>query len=331
MKDILNARERLEKCLSREKPDRPPVALWRHFPVDDQTPDGLASAVAAFQNTYSFDFIKVTPASSFAVKDWGCQDSWKGNPEGTREISYFPIKQADDWAALKPLEPKSGSLGGQLECLKLLTREFSPRIPVIQTIFSPLSQAKNLVGKENLLVHLRTYPDALHSALRTITRTTIDFIQECKRTGIDGIFYAVQHANYGLLAVDEFNTFGKAYDLQILAMVQDLWLNIGHIHGDHIMFDQVVDYPLQILNWHDRHTPPSLAEGLQKFGGAVCGGVRQWETLVLGDQAMVQSEALDAIRQTNGNRFILGTGCVVPITAPAGNIAAARRAVNQIQ
>ena len=328
MKDILNPRERLQKCLSGSKPDRPPVALWRHFPVDDQTPDGLASAVAAFQNTYTFDFIKVTPASSFAVKDWGCQDVWKGNPEGTREITHFPIQRADDWTALKPSAPTTGSLGAQIECLRLLVREFSPRIPVIQTIFSPLSQAKNLVGKQNLLYHLRAHPDELHSALRTITQTTIDFIRECKRTGIDGIFYAVQHANYGLLSADEFTIFGKGYDLQILAAVQDLWLNIGHIHGDRIMFDLVADYPLQIVNWHDRHTPPTLAEGLQKFSGAVCGGLRQWETLVLGDPAMVEAEALDAIRQTDGTRFILGTGCVVPVTAPAGNIAAARRAVN---
>ena len=95
------------------------------------------------------------------------------------------------------------------------------------------------------------------------------------------------------------------------------------------MFDLVADYPLHIVNWHDRHTPPTLAEGLQRFSGAVCGGLRQWETLVLGDPAMVQAEALDAIHQTDGTRFILGTGCVVPVTAPAGNIAAARRAVNR--
>ncbi len=86
-----------------------------------------------------------------------------------------------------------------------------------------------------------------------------------------------------------------------------------------------------IINPYDLFAIEEALRLRQKFGGAVCGGVRQWETLVLGDQAMVQSEALDAIRQTNGNRFILGTGCVVPITAPAGNIAAARRTVNQIQ
>ena len=38
----LTHRERLERCLSNADLDRPPVALWRHFPVDDQAPDGLA-------------------------------------------------------------------------------------------------------------------------------------------------------------------------------------------------------------------------------------------------------------------------------------------------
>ena len=36
-------RTRLETCLSGVQPDRTPVALWRHFPVDDQTPAGLAA------------------------------------------------------------------------------------------------------------------------------------------------------------------------------------------------------------------------------------------------------------------------------------------------
>ncbi len=38
----MNYRERMENCLAAEDTDRPPVALWRHFPVDDQTPGGLA-------------------------------------------------------------------------------------------------------------------------------------------------------------------------------------------------------------------------------------------------------------------------------------------------
>ena len=39
----------------------------------------------------------------------------------------------------------------------------------------------------------------------------------------------------------------------------------------------------------------------------------------------------DAIRQTGGRRLLLGTGCVVPVIAPHGNILAARQSVEASQ
>jgi len=58
----------------------------------------------------------------------------------------------------------------------------------------------------------------------------------------------------------------------------------------------------------------------------MCGGMRQ-DTLVYQNQTDVRHEAADAIRQTSGKRFLLGTGCVVPIIASHGNILAARKSV----
>jgi uroporphyrinogen decarboxylase len=37
-------KERLQACINGQTTDRPPIALWRHFPVDDQTPETLAAA-----------------------------------------------------------------------------------------------------------------------------------------------------------------------------------------------------------------------------------------------------------------------------------------------
>ncbi|NMB87687.1 MAG: hypothetical protein GYA17_04975 [Chloroflexi bacterium] len=50
--------------------------------------------------------------------------------------------------------------------------------------------------------------------------------------------------------------------------------------------------------------------------------------MVLGTPAQIRAEAEDAILSTNGTRFILGTGCVLPIVAPRGNILAARHSVD---
>ena len=320
-------RQRLEACLNQTPVDHAPVALWRHFPVDDQTPEGLAAATLAFQKTFDFDLVKVTPESSFCLKDWGARDEWRGSTEGTRDYTNCVIQRPEDWARLPILDPTSRYLADQLTCLRLLVKELSPDTPVIQTIFNPLSQAKNLVGGADLLVHMRRFPDALHSGLKTITESTLRFIEAAIQTGISGVFYAVQHAQYGLLSEKEFLEFGRAYDLELLAPAKKLWLNMLHLHGTDVMFDKVTDYPVSVINWHDRETSPSLAEAQAQFPGAVCGGLRREETMVLDSPEQVRAEALDALQATQGKRFILGTGCVLPITAPYGNILAARRAV----
>lgn len=323
----LSHRLRLEAALAGGNIDRPPVALWRHFPVDDQAPGSLASATVAFQRDFDFDLVKVTPASSFCVKDWGSQDEWRGASEGTRDYTFRVIQQPEDWTRLKPLDPRQGFLAGQLECLRLIVGELGREVPVIQTIFNPLSQAKNLVGREALLVHLRRDPEAVHAGLATIAESTRRFTEAALETGIAGIFYAVQHAQFGLLSRQEYHEFGRAYDLQVLEPARSLWLNLLHLHGEEIMFDEFLDYPMAAINWHDRETAPSLPEAQSRFSGAVCGGLRRWETMVLGTPEQVRHEALDAIQSTRGTRFILGTGCVLPTIAPRGNILAVRHSV----
>ena len=320
-------RKRIEKILLHEIPDRTPVALWRHFPVDDQTAEGLAAATLAFQRIYDFDIVKVTPESSFCLKDWGAKDEWRGATEGTRTYTHRVIQHPDDWKKLQVLDPWNGYLGRQLKCLQLIKDDLGSDTPVIQTIFNPLSQAKNLVGEENLLVHLRKHPNELHAGLEIIMETTKKYVEALVQLGIDGTFFAVQHAQYGKFTPEEYEEFGKTYDLQILDNAQEMWLNLLHIHGTEIMFDMLANYPVQVVNWHDRETTPSLHEGLQIFDGVVCGGISRQKTIVLGSPDDVYSEATEAIQSTRGERFILGTGCVVPINAPYGNILAAKNSV----
>ena len=100
-----------------------------------------------------------------------------------------------------------------------------------------------------------------------------------------------------------------------------------HLHGADVYFDDVADYPVQAINWHDRGTWPDLAAALTRFPGAVIGGVRQWDTLLRGAPAQIRAEAQDAFAQTGGQRFILGAGCVAPITTPESHLRALRQAV----
>jgi uroporphyrinogen decarboxylase len=319
-------KERIQASFNHEVLDRPPIALWRHFPVDDQDPKSLAEATLHFQRTYDFDFVKVTPASSFCVKDWGVEDEWIGDTEGTRRYTKHIIDDPRDWEKLPILDPTAPHLAGQLDSLRFIRADLGPDTPLLQTIFSPLAQAKNLAGDDTLIAHLRLYPEAVTKGLATIAETTRRFVEACLETGIDGIFYAIQHAQANLLSLEEYQTVGLSYDQNVMEPAQELWCNLLHLHGHDIYFSLVNSLNFPIVNWHDRETFPSLAEAQTDFPGVVCGGIRQ-DTLVYRNPAEVQVEAADALQQTDGKRFILGTGCVVPIIASHGNLLAARKSV----
>jgi uroporphyrinogen decarboxylase len=319
-------RKRLEAAIAGEKVDRPPVALWRHWPGDDQDAAALAQAHLQWQWEYDWDLIKVSPASSFCLVDWGATDRWAGSPEGTREWTNRVVHDPADWEKLPRLDPRQGALGQQLETLRMVGEGLSDTAPFIATIFSPLAQAKNLAGGARMLSQMRSHPDLFKRGLETITAAALDYLEAAKKTGIAGIFYAIQHAQYELMSPAEYEAWGRPYDQQILEAAGDLWLNMVHIHGADAFFDQTADYPAQITNWHDRECAISLREGLARLPGAVSGGLSR-ETVHLGDPAAVLAELNDAIAQTDGQRLLLSTGCVIMTNTPQQNIRAVRAAV----
>jgi len=325
----MNKYQRLEATLQGKPVDRTPVALWRHFPVDDQSPETLAAAVLEWQRLYDWDFVKVTPESGYFAKGWGLTDEWRGEPEGTRHVTRYVIHQPEDWLELQPLDPKQGQLAASLHALELIHTDLRGETPVLPTLFSPISLARKLVGPEHLAAHVRLYPDEVKYALGVITESMLNYVLALKRLGVDGLFYALQFASARVFSRAEYREFGEPYDRQILDAAKELWLNVAHLHGDDVLFDLVARYPaLRVINWHDLETPPTLAEGQSKFTGAVCGGLRQWETMVRGTPEQVRREAQSALEQTAGQRLILGTGCVVPTTAPRANLRAAREVVS---
>ena len=324
----MDKRERLEKTVAGEPTDRVPVALWRHFPGDDQRSADLARSVVDFQKAYDWDFCKITPASSYAISDYGTQDVWEGNPEGTRRYTRHSIQRTLDWASLRPLDPSKGALARALEATRMVTDELGDSVPALMTIFNPLSQAKNMAGGEALIRHLRTEPERLRSGLNTLTENILRFFDALRKLPVAGIFYAIQHASYSKLSEAEYAAFGLPFDRKILESVPaHWWLNMVHLHGEAPMFKLVADLPAQAVNWHDRETEPDIAEGKSLLRGAACGGLSRWDDVHQGTPTTIRDAARAAMQKTNNRRFILSTGCVVMITTPLSSLRAVREAV----
>jgi uroporphyrinogen decarboxylase len=151
-------------------------------------------------------------------------------------------------------------------------------------------------------------------------------------TGADGIFYAMQRCTADVISEAEYRDVCRPLDLRILEAVHaaqgETTFILLHLHGLHSYFDIAAEYPAQALNWHDRETGPDLAEGARRFPGMVVGGLSQRD-IVEGTAATIQALARQAIDAMGGRRVCLSTGCVMPTTAPWGNIRALRAAVDR--
>jgi len=321
--------ERLAAAMAGEIADRVPVALWRHFPMDDQEGESLAESTLSFQRIFDFDFVKVTPASSYALVDLGVEDAWQGSIEGTRTYTRRIVQRAEDWPSLRRSSPKDGALAGHLDALRRVVKGVGGEAPVLATIFSPLAQAKNAAGGDRLIEDLRHSPRLLQAGLRTLTDSTVDLVGAARGVGVEGIFYAVQHASPRFMDRETYRQVAEPLDREILAAAEGLFLNVLHLHGTDIYFDLALSYPVGLVNWHDRETEPSLAGARLQTTRAVCGGIGRIDPLVLGRPDQIYLQAAEARRMTGGGRgLVLGTGCVVPLNAPLGNLRAVRAAAD---
>jgi uroporphyrinogen decarboxylase len=319
----MNKWERLAAAYRRQPVDHLPIALWRHFPEEDQSATGLAKAVLAFQRQFDLDFVKMTSSSDYMPAAWGLRGEYQGSPEGVRAVLERPVKRLAEWEQIRPLDPAAGPLGVQLDAIRLLAKELAGEAPLLPTVFSPLSTLRKLRG-DGWLDELRAHPDVVRPALDAVAETTTRFAQEALRAGADGIFYATQAASVLVMSEAEYREVGERYDRQILDAVAERrdW-NVLHLHGEAVMFDLAGSYPVAAVNWHDRLTPPTLSEALARFPGGLIGGLDEATTMLTGTPDAVAGQVADAVAQTSGRGLLIGAGCVIRIDTPEENIRAA--------
>ncbi len=332
----MNRRDRLHAAFKRQPVDRVPIALWRHFPGDDLHTQKFAQRVIEFQREFDFDFVKVTPAASYMAEMYGGLLRPAGNREGTREHLTRVVKDWRDWTKIGALDASNAVIQRERAAIEEIRAALGREVPILQTIFSPLSTAGTLLlsragiaaAGERFMQDLREHPGEFHRALEHIGTTTLRFAQESIQAGADAIFFATFMASRDVMSEADYRTFGQPYDVALLDDLRGkVDFTLLHAHGENLHFDLLAQYPVDCLNWHDRKTAPSLKVGSEKFAGALAGGIEEWNVLADGTPAEIREQIRDAVAETDGRGLIIAPGCVIPIDTPNENIRAARDAV----
>lgn len=327
----MQKRERLERAIAGEKVDRAPVALWRHWPGDDQRYADLARSSIDYQHDYNWDFLRLMPSRTFQVVDYGVQDYWDGDARGLRKISKRVVKRSLDWTEIRPLSPARGNLLQQAQCARLIGQALqADAVPILQSVYSPLIQASQMAGRQKVLRDMRVRPDRLRSGLNQLTESTMRFLDTLKQApGVAGIFLVTEFASHDCMSEAECRAFVLPHLRTILSgLPEHWWLNIVQVGGLSPMLSLFSDLPIQALNWDTHIDSDSMTSARSAFGFAACGGLNDDEHLLKGTPTLIHAAIREALNQTESRRLIVSGSGAGRINLPLSNLRAVRSGVD---
>ena len=327
----MSKRERVMAALQGREVDRVPVSFWGHDFLREWSAEGLAAAMLDSTRTFDYDYLKVNPRASYYSEAWGCRYQPSNDAAQGPTDEHLVLREPSDLESIGSVDVHQGPFGEQLEALRLIGGELAGQTPFVQTVFSPLSVVGRMAAeREAVRRWMGERPDALHGALAAVAKTLAAYSRACLDAGVDGIFFATtEWGSYDACTAEEYQAFGRPYDLQVLEAAQGAPFNILHVCRPNNMLGLLLDYPVAAINWaaHARGNL-SLSEAQAKTEKAVMGGIDE-RTLLDGLPEAARAQARQAVRETGGRRFLLAPGCAVSPQAPPEHLRAAVEAVRE--
>jgi uroporphyrinogen decarboxylase len=326
----MNGRGRVEAALAMGIADRPPIGAWGHTYREEWSPQELAAITVERARRFGWDFVKFQPRASTFAEAFGSVYKPAGHRLKGPVLVSPAVPDVDAWRRVELVNQKA--LDDQVEAIGIVARELGPDVPVIQTVFSPITVGGYLVGKSQsrVLRELRQQPDLVGPALTRIADALVDFSRRSVEAGAAGIFYAISgYAGRGVMPEAAYRERILPLDVSVLSRLpREAWFNVVHLCGSNLNFGLARDLPAHAVSWsiHNQGNP-SLVEGREIAGRAVMGGLGQRASLLYGPPAAVEVEARNAIESTGGRGLLLAPGCSVPPRAREANLAAMAAAV----
>lgn len=336
-------RQRFETIMSGKPGDRPLVTAWRHFVGREDHAEALAAATIEFQQTYDWDFVKINPRATYYSEVWGNTHDYGEYDVVLPKLTNYVVHDASNLGQINASTRNKDPLNEQLKAIRLIRQGLGQDIPLIQTLFSPLSVLFFLSGHNpypgaippverasstfrQLIAHDRS---GVHAALKEIAHTLAEYAQAAVEAGSDGIFYSLfGFANNNILSEEEFAEFSRPYDLIILEALNQGY-TVLHTCGPESNPERFVDYPIHAIHWANQaNGNPTLASSKEWIGAkAAVGGVSE-HLFGTTQTAEIQAQAAQAIDALRERPFILTAGCGLPVSTTDEALRALRESID---
>ena len=296
----LSHKDRVDKALAGQDVDRPPFTFYRHY--GRPTAQLEAQDHLDFHRVYNTDIVKV-------MNDFD-----------------YPKSTTARWYELKPLD---SPYPNQLETLRRVRDGLNGDAYFIDTLYGPYMTAMILfqsqpqfVGQpksdaaedaqiKSLHEFQQQHPDEWHSAMDSITQSTINHIHHSKEIGASGALVSVFNAESKFGSVDDYKKYTRPYDERVFDALADTKLTVLHLHFlERPYLDQFTDFKAPLLQYSVKVSGIPISEVRKKYSQPILGGVDEidFRKLTTDEFHAQWTQA----RSQAGPKYIAAPGCSIP-------------------
>ena len=172
---MMTGTQRIKALLDGSPIDRTPIGGWYHMPLVDRNVTDFTRELIASTDLNKWDFIKIMTNGHFYTEAYGGDIAFsKVNTMWSGTVKRYPIRSAADARNLPVLDIDNPVWQRELKILRNLKDYYQDRLPIVATIFNPLTAVQECAGCLDPvpMLHLMAEdPDALHKALEAMTQT----------------------------------------------------------------------------------------------------------------------------------------------------------------
>lgn len=336
--------QRLEAALNGEWLDMPCFAFWGpHCNLEESNAKDLAYYTIAFQEAYQFDFIKIMESGMYFPEAFGQEipPNLTPNMQAWLSVQKWRINHAKDWLELRPMKVEDSPIfTREVEAVKRIADHFQGDVPILPTIFSPVSAMGEFVGgywDQDKLVKMFEYDTKeTEYGLSVVEETLYNLATAYMDAGATGLFFGMQNGLNLKLGYEGYRKWEWASSARLFDAVKDKCkFRMAHLcNGEGEAIDWALDLPCDAFNWADQQdNMPSLGEVRAKTDKVLVGGIKHnggktldRTTMYVGGpndfagsyradvKAVLKKRVKDAVDQA-GNKLVIAGGCGVGMDA----------------
>ncbi len=329
----MNSSERLRAVINFHETDRPPVipqligvtATMAGVSPRDYVTSGatIAKLQLEAQREIGHDALLAIADLCVEAEAVGCKVEFPPDnypyvvePAFKGDISFdtYPV----------PDPHTTGRMPQIIEATRIMSRATEGKVPVFAHAIGPMTLASRIMDIEKMLYMIVDYPDRFRVLLEYCASVTRSFAAALVTAGADGILIFDPAGSPSVLPASIFAEFEEPILQLIIAELKErdrntmIWYSVaGPVQTG-------FSGPLQVacdIVTVDYVTPIDIA--IAKTNASVINGNIKPALFLEGDTGQIKAEARSLLAETKVvERFILGSGCEVPLNSPIENIRA---------